>query len=132
MKLLLDEGADIEQRNVVSLGTSCKLISLSTLSTATSARTVLRRNAHLQMLETPLIRCAHNGHYESVQFLVEHGADVNSIDLVSHNLIHAHAFFSISEQKERALKAAFAFLHACTSLPSTRLAMGREQGCDQK
>ena len=36
----------------------------------------------LQMLETPLIRCAHNGHFESVQFLVEQGADVNAIDLV--------------------------------------------------
>ena len=37
---------------------------------------------YLQMLETPLIRCAHNGHFESVQFLVEQGADVNAIDLV--------------------------------------------------
>lgn len=36
-----------------------------------------------QMKETPLIRCAHNGHYNAVQYLVEQGADVNAIDLVS-------------------------------------------------
>ena len=36
-----------------------------------------------QMKETPLIRCAHNGHYNTVQYLVEQGADVNAIDLVS-------------------------------------------------
>ena len=41
------------------------------------------------MLETPLIRCAHNGHFETVQFLVEHGADVNSIDLVCYQ----HLFY---------------------------------------
>ncbi len=35
-----------------------------------------------QMGQTPLIRCAHNGHYNTVKFLVEHGADVNSIDSV--------------------------------------------------
>lgn len=34
------------------------------------------------MGETPLIRCAHNGHLACVQFLLEHGADVNAIDLV--------------------------------------------------
>ena len=36
----------------------------------------------LQMKETPLIRCAHNGHYNMVQYLVEQGCDVNAIDLV--------------------------------------------------
>lgn len=36
----------------------------------------------LQMKETPLIRCAHNGHYNTVQYLVEQGCDVNAIDLV--------------------------------------------------
>jgi hypothetical protein len=36
-----------------------------------------------QMKETPLIRCAHNGHYNTVQYLVEQGTDVNAIDLVS-------------------------------------------------
>lgn len=35
------------------------------------------------MGETPLIRCAHNGHLKSVEFLIEHGADVNALDLVS-------------------------------------------------
>ena len=36
----------------------------------------------LQMGETPLIRCAHNGHLKCVEQLVEKGADVNAIDLV--------------------------------------------------
>ena len=36
----------------------------------------------LQMGETPLIRCAHNGHLKCVEHLVEKGADVNAIDLV--------------------------------------------------
>lgn len=36
----------------------------------------------LQMGETPLIRCAHNGHLKTVEFLLEHGADVNALDLV--------------------------------------------------
>lgn len=35
------------------------------------------------MGETPLIRCAHNGHFQTVKFLVENGADVNSLDMVS-------------------------------------------------
>jgi len=30
-----------------------------------------------------LIRCAHNGHLKCVEFLIEHGADVNALDLVS-------------------------------------------------
>jgi ankyrin repeat protein len=34
------------------------------------------------MGETPLIRCAHNGHLKCVEFLIEHGADVNALDLV--------------------------------------------------
>lgn len=36
----------------------------------------------LQMMETPLIRAAHNGHFQMVKFLVENRADVNAIDLV--------------------------------------------------
>ena len=35
-----------------------------------------------QMMETPLIRAAHNGHFNMVKFLTEHRADVNAIDLV--------------------------------------------------
>lgn len=34
------------------------------------------------MKETPLIRAAHNGHLQMVQFLVQQGADVDCIDLV--------------------------------------------------
>lgn len=37
----------------------------------------------MQMGETPIIRAAHNGHLQTVRFLVENGADVNSIDMVS-------------------------------------------------
>ena len=36
-----------------------------------------------QMKETPLIRCAHNGHLQAVMLLLAKGADVNSLDLVS-------------------------------------------------
>ena len=36
----------------------------------------------LQMKETPLIRCAHNGHLQAVKMLVARGADVNALDLV--------------------------------------------------
>ena len=42
----------------------------------------------LQMKETPLIRCAHNGHYNMVKYLVEQGADVNAIDLVRSGPLH--------------------------------------------
>lgn len=34
------------------------------------------------MGETPLIRSVHNGHYGTVRFLVERGADVNALDMV--------------------------------------------------
>ncbi len=37
-----------------------------------------------QMGETPIIRSAHNGHFQTVKFLIENGADVNSVDMVSH------------------------------------------------
>lgn len=39
-----------------------------------------------QMGETPLIRSAHNGHFQTVKFLVEKGADVNAVDSVSRNV----------------------------------------------
>ena len=35
-----------------------------------------------QMKDTPLIRAAHNGHLQTVMYLVEMGADVDTIDLV--------------------------------------------------
>ena len=34
------------------------------------------------MKDTPLIRAAHNGHLQTVMYLVEMGADVNTLDLV--------------------------------------------------
>ena len=34
-----------------------------------------------QMKETPLIRCAHNGHLQAVKLLMARGADINSLDL---------------------------------------------------
>lgn len=40
-------------------------------------------HALLQMGETPIIRAAHNGHFQTVKFLVDHGADVNALDMVS-------------------------------------------------
>jgi ankyrin repeat protein len=37
----------------------------------------------MQMGETPLIRAAHNGHFQAVKLLVDSGADVNALDMVS-------------------------------------------------
>ena len=34
------------------------------------------------MKETPLLRAAHNGHLQTVMYLVEQGADLNTVDLV--------------------------------------------------
>lgn len=34
------------------------------------------------MKDTPLIRAAHNGHLQTVMYLAEEGADVNTLDLV--------------------------------------------------
>jgi ankyrin repeat protein len=33
------------------------------------------------MKETPLLRAAHNGHLQTVMYLAEQGADVNTVDL---------------------------------------------------
>lgn len=80
-KLLLDEGADIEQRNVV-----CNLLYSSSNST------VCLVNTHVvfvvQMGESPLIRAAHNGHMQTVKFLVEQGANVNALDMGDNSALH--------------------------------------------
>ena len=34
------------------------------------------------MKDTPLIRSAHNGHLQTVMYLVSQGADVDTIDIV--------------------------------------------------
>ena len=39
----------------------------------------------LQMKETPLIRCAHNGHLQAVKTLMARGASVNALDLVRYH-----------------------------------------------
>ena len=67
-KLLLEEGADVEQRNVV-----CKHCMTDR---------VRCDNAALQMKESPLLRSAHNGHLKTVKFLIGQGADVNAVDMV--------------------------------------------------
>jgi hypothetical protein len=51
---------------------------------STHARVHARLACAAQMMETPLIRCAHNGHLNMVKFLLEAHADVNAIDLVPH------------------------------------------------
>lgn len=38
--------------------------------------------ACVQMKDTPLLRAAHNGHLQTVMFLVEQGAALNAVDLV--------------------------------------------------
>jgi len=40
------------------------------------------------MGECPLIRAAHNGHFHTVKFLVEKGADVNAIDMGDNTALH--------------------------------------------
>ena len=42
----------------------------------------------VQMGESPIIRAAHNGHLHTVRFLIEHGADVNAIDMGDNTAIH--------------------------------------------
>jgi len=34
------------------------------------------------MKDTPLLRSAHNGHLQTVMYLAEQGADLNTVDLV--------------------------------------------------
>lgn len=50
----------------------------------------------LQMKETPLSRAAHNGHLQMVRYLVEQGADVNCLDLVSNYCAHQNAEMNMS------------------------------------
>lgn len=40
------------------------------------------------MGETPLIRAAHNGHFSTVRFLAEKGANVNAIDMGDNTALH--------------------------------------------
>lgn len=44
--------------------------------------------ACLQMGESPLIRAAHNGHMQTVKFLVEQGANVNALDMGDNSALH--------------------------------------------
>ena len=45
-------------------------------------------SSFFQMGESPIIRAAHNGHLHTVRFLVEHGADVNAIDMGDNTALH--------------------------------------------
>jgi ankyrin repeat protein len=40
------------------------------------------------MKETPLSRAAHNGHFHTVQFLVENGAEVDALDIGDNAALH--------------------------------------------
>ena len=40
------------------------------------------------MKDTPLIRSAHNGHLQTVMYLVSQGADVDTIDIVRRRCTH--------------------------------------------
>lgn len=40
------------------------------------------------MGESPLIRAAHNGHMQTVKFLVEQGANVNALDMGDNSALH--------------------------------------------
>jgi len=44
------------------------------------------------MKDTPLLRSAHNGHLQTVMFLVEQGAALNAVDLVCP--LKVHVFFT--------------------------------------
>ena len=73
MKFLIEEGADIQQIGAVR-SDACR-------PGAAQAEPLSARGGS-QMKETPLLRAAHNGHLQTVMYLVEQGADLNTVDLV--------------------------------------------------
>lgn len=85
MQLLLEEGADVDQRNVVS---------------RKEARGRATRKRHpfffplthplfpIQMGETPLIRAAHNGHPAALACLLGAGAAVGAVDAGDNTPLH--------------------------------------------
>ena len=40
------------------------------------------------MKDTPLLRAAHNGHLATVMYLVEQGADLNTLDMGDNTALH--------------------------------------------
>lgn len=62
------------------------------------------------MKETPLIRCAHNGHLQAVKMLVARGADVNALDLVRYHGNGYIAQYCAGEAVASCPQAGFNFL----------------------
>ena len=110
VKLLLNEGADIQQAGMVRRGgpgevwarcrRACRPSHLPARGACAGgarsiARTGLQRSPTLctragftQMKDTPLHRAAHNGHLQTVRYLIEAGADLNALDLGDNTALH--------------------------------------------
>lgn len=120
IRLLLEEGADVDQRNVVRKRKKKRerekekawqlLFSFPPkgqrfshpffFSTSETAK----KNSK-KMLETPLIRAAHNGHLAAVSALLQAGADPNAVDAGDNIPLHWAAMRGHVEIISRLLKA---------------------------
>lgn len=89
MQLLLEEGADVDQRNVVRVcgGVGVAFRVFLSLSLSRSNSPSSPPHPH-QMGETPLIRAAHNGHPAAVSVLLAAGAAVGAVDAGDSTPLH--------------------------------------------